>query len=244
MSGDVDVVYVVRDVPENEGFELRYSLRSLEAFGRGIRSVWIVGGCPVWCKPDYVVRIPDLLPNPHACTAAKVLTACFQPELSETFVVFCDDIYLTQPVDLTKLPLFYWGNLDRAILRHAGQYKQALAATQLLLLKHRYPTLNFELHVPFVVSKGDFSQTLMKFPWWQASPPLLWRSLYANALRKHGTEMKDVKIYEKDVKGWTVERYIGKAQESPFFSSDKSLGITARLALEKLYPGKSRWEAD
>ena len=129
MMGMIDVVYAVGPYSKYGDAELRYSLRSLEMHGRGLRDLWIIGHCPEWICPDHHLRIPDFSGNPHACTALKVLVACAQPELTEQFVFMSDDFFIGKDVDLIELPHYYLGTLSRVAVHHGGAYQQALRNT-------------------------------------------------------------------------------------------------------------------
>ncbi len=240
--GMIDVVYAVGPYSKYGDAELRYSLRSLEMHGRGLRDLWIIGHCPEWICPDHHLRIPDFSGNPHACTALKVLVACAQPELTEQFVFMSDDFFIGKDVDLIELPHYYLGTLSRVAVHHGGAYQQALRNTAAALSGRGYPTNCYEAHAPMRIERDRFGDTLRKYEWEhpRRSHWVLWRSLYANTLRVKGVFTRDVKLFSERE---TPDEFVARAMDrGPFFSTEPHLSNAMIRGFDILFPTPSRWE--
>lgn len=106
----LDLLYIVRPGDDND--ELRYSLRSVAA-NLPHRSVWVVGHCPAWVRNVTRLELEPLtdgsaednlkFDNQRQSLAA----ACAHPELSETFVLLNDDMFVMEPTD--PMPVYHLG---------------------------------------------------------------------------------------------------------------------------------------
>lgn len=238
----IDVVYAVGPYSQYGDTELRYSLRSLEMHGCGLRDLWIIGHCPEWIRPDHHLRIPDFSGNPHACTALKVLVACAQPELTEQFVFMSDDFFVVGDVDLIEIPFYHRGLLTRVAVHHGGAYQQALRNTNGALSERGYPTNCYEAHAPMRIERDRFGDALGRYEWQHPRRAhwLLWRSLYANTLRVKGTYTRDVKLFSERE---TIDEFVTRAtSQGLFFSTGPQLSRAMIGGLDVLFPEPSRWE--
>lgn len=208
MSGEhtgMDVVYPVGGKPSQFGKELIYSLRSVDRFLPGTR-VWIIGEVS-WqfnpAAPIRVIRFPDLYEDRHQSVAAKILMACWTPEVSDPFMLMNDDFYfLAEPV-LDELP-YYFASVERAIACHKSpKYLRALVETYLMLhgvFGER--AVLYETHSPLIVHKVDFVRAMAAARLWSCKAPL-YRSVYGNiryaGKGNPGTGVeRDFKIYADD----------------------------------------------
>src|SRR4051812_17063510 len=79
--------------------ELRYALRSALAFIPYLDNVYIYGDAPAWpyTKELIVIPSPNVSKSPYfkdKNIACKLLAACDNPRVSDTFIILHDDNYL------------------------------------------------------------------------------------------------------------------------------------------------------
>jgi hypothetical protein len=188
----VDVVYLCR-AGENE--ELRYSLRSLANLPH--ERVWIFGGAPQW------VTDVDLVPTDQRGTKYQVTTramraACECPDVSDPFILFNDDFYVTRPC--AEVPVLHRGLITAVLADYrrrgygGSSYCRGMMQTARLLRSLGYAApLSYELHVPLPVGKRAMLEALDVGA--AAGIAVLHkRTLYGNLARLGGERLMDVKI--------------------------------------------------
>lgn len=194
----LDVVYCVKNNPT--GDELRYSLRSLENL-KGIRNVWIYGGCPNWVQN--VRHVPMIQSRTKWQNTAMMLNEIAQNnEISKNFIWFNDDFYVMKSCD----KIDYWFDdrdpdlitrADRTI-RPCGipsRYGNQLVVAAKALEAQGRAITNFELHTPIIFNKKMLRLACLKYP-----NVGIRRSIYCNEYDIIGKPHKDVKIENyKDV---------------------------------------------
>ncbi len=227
----MDYVYLCRD-GENE--ELRYSIRSLEA-NLPNANIWVVGGKPDW----YTGNHTRVFQHSHKYqNAKKNLSAIVKNKhIGDSFVLMNDDFYVLEPLE--KIPNLHGGYLKDKIqeyesLRINSSYTDKLKKTNKKLIAAGIPKpLNYELHVPMLISKKSVQAAIYS--------ECLWRSYHGNIERVGGEEIEDVKIYadnrkeKKDINVYNLDY--------PFLSSeDKSFNYLKKEILAKKFPKKSSLE--
>ena len=183
----MDVVYIVRPGDYNE--ELRYSLRSLSNITHD--AVWMAGYRPFWVSG--VGHIPTVqYLDKHANSTANVRAACEHAGVSDPFILFNDDFFVTRPVG--QVPAWHRGSVAEFIRgsRMAGAYRSGAAATAELLTTLGHPDPNsYELHTPLIVDK----QTMLRaLDLGRGVRTLHKRTLYANLAGLGGHRHDDVKV--------------------------------------------------
>lgn len=149
----MDVLYIVGPESGHRNRELRWSLRSLEKFGRNLGRVVVAGYPPDWLAPE-VVRVPcedvpgeSKFRNQWRCLYAALNAGAVDGE----FLLACDDNVYTAPVDLDATPFYF----RRRCLPEIGDgwpkdsgynYRQFLAATREALVAEGYPARDCEGH--------------------------------------------------------------------------------------------------
>ena len=104
----MDILYIVGTGSKWENNELRYSLRSIEKFGRNVGRVYIVGN-----KPDFIndnvtyIPCPDDTNRKHKNILKKVLCAIEKSDISRHFIISSDDHFYTREVDFDQYPVYY-----------------------------------------------------------------------------------------------------------------------------------------
>jgi hypothetical protein len=189
-----DVVYICQTGEHNEA--LRYSLRSLRNLPHG--RVWIVGYKPKWV--DNVGYIPTVQRGPkHANTWRNWQAAAGHRELSDRFVLFNDDFFVTRPID--TVPDLHRGPLDQMAAWYAKKrliaYKErALQTSRLLRAAGRTDLLSYELHTPMNVVRSQLAQGLHWLDRHRTGPleNVSKRTFYGNMAGLGGQQARDVKV--------------------------------------------------
>lgn len=189
--GEHDIVYFVKDEPENE--ELRYSLRSVEQ-NFPYRNVWFCGGCPDGLKPDKMLETRQEEFTKWDRVRTMIAKVCENDEISEDFWLFNDDFFILKPVK--TMPPQYNGELEPyykyAESKHGGVadgFTVRLREANRVLKEAGLTTLNYEVHKPMLINKKKALEVLRAFP----NTPCF-RSLYGNYYKIGGEDKHDMKI--------------------------------------------------
>lgn len=115
--------------------------------------------------------------------------ACANNDITDPFVLWMDDIFAVQPVDV--IPTLHNGPMqDR---RGSGRWRSGHRATARWLRQKGYDRpLSFELHVPLVVHKGPMLVALIRSREIPHPQPHK-RSVYGNLAKLDGSYSDDVK---------------------------------------------------
>ena len=222
-----DVVYVVR--PGENNAELRWSLRSLSNLPHG--RVWIAGYMPKWVTGAGHIPAPTM-PRGRSQAKANLRAACEQPEVSDSFVYMCDDVFLMQPMD--NLPAMHRGPVAD-ILRSssmASSYLRALDKTrQVLADRGITDPLMYDLHGPMLVTKRGMLEALDLC----ATALMHELTLYGNLNRIGGERRHNYKV-RRQQHGW---------ESWPFLSTNDSsfAGQPVGRFIRSRFDGMSPYEA-
>jgi hypothetical protein len=183
----MDYAYITR---EGMNEELRYSIRSVEHF-MPAGEVFLFGGKPNW----YIGNYTKVLQRGHKYDNARknLNQICLNDQISDTFVLMNDDFFAKEQVK--TIETYHGGSL----LKKFELYKQkAPKSGYTRLLGETYTglrrmgiddPLDYELHVPMVMTKKGLSEAIQT--------PYLWRSVYGNLNNIGGEKIQDVKIYSQ-----------------------------------------------
>ena len=151
----MDILYITKAPAfACEENELRYSLRSIAQYGRGVGRVFVCGYCPDWLS-EKVVRVPFRThANPEDVRAKnwdiahKILYAVAQTDISEEFLVSMDDHFYCHDTDFSNYPAYVKAinNGQLPASRGADNYNNFLYDCRQYLLEKGLPTLYFTLH--------------------------------------------------------------------------------------------------
>jgi hypothetical protein len=217
----MDVVYLCR---EGENEELRYSLRSLANLPHD--RVWVYGGAPEWCTAEVVPIQPVI--NKWSHTQRSLHAACADPEVSDPFILFNDDFYVTQRVD-EVLPMTI-GTIAEVVARYeaagypSSGYVNAMRDTRTLLIERSIPEpVSFEGHVPMVMSKAGVLEALAVVAGMRRGH---WRTVYGNLSRLDAARIADVKV------SYVTDPVLA----GPWLSTNDQTFPHVRPALHALFP--------
>ena len=191
ITGKYDIVYFVKDEPENE--ELRYSLRSVER-NMPHRNVWIYGGKPRGIEPDRHVKTNQTEPTKWARVQSMLRQVCANDEITENFWLFNDDFFIMEPFNENSEPT-YNTELRKYIARLETKYGQITPWTKQLrhlaytLESAGKGTLNYAVHKPMLINRKKAMVVLEKFP----EEPMF-RALYGNYYAIGGRNEHDRKV--------------------------------------------------
>lgn len=241
MSNAIDVVYPLGNGSSWMNNELRFSLRSLEKYGEGIRNVYLIGDCPSWIQNVYHVECGDpLTENADGNIALKVLKACSLAELSDKFLFINDDHLLLRPIHIADIPAYNKGTLERFLQYRdtSGIYMRRLVNTLRILTARKLPTLHYDCHTPIVIDKHKFPEVISKFDF-KTGVGYGMKSLYGNSMRLPSPYLNDFNIKTIMTEGSIMEAVQGKTHMA---YNDHGLNHDLMIFLEKRFFKPSKYE--
>ena len=234
----IDIFYVIGTGSKWQNNELRYSLRSLEMFGKNIKDVYIVGNKPYFINDKikwietYDIGYPSVN---HWYKVRKF----FKTTNIDKAVYMMDDVFFTKEVDFDNYPLYQRGDLVD-IPNDGDSYHKCLINTKNELKDMGKNTINFEVHCPIIYERNkflnltDIFNTLRK----KHKNFVGVRSLYANYYNMNGPFTKDVKI-----RGRHMDDMTDKMNKIDCFSiGDEVIEMGMDKILQEKYPNKSKFE--
>ena len=233
----MDIFYVVGTGSKWNDNELKYSLRSLEQFGKNVDNVYIVGNKPSFLN-DKIKWIPvSDIGYPSANHWYKVRKFFMETNI-EKAVYMMDDVFFTREVDFNNYPFYQKGLLK--FTYKPNLYHTSINNTKHVLEGMGKPITNFEVHCPITYERDKFLSMTEMFDKYrkefkQFIQP---RSLYCNYNGIQGIFTTDVKVYGKDMKYPKDKMY----KLDCFSISNDSIKLGMGKILETKYPNKSRFE--
>lgn len=233
-----DVVYMVKDWPDNE--ELTYSIRSVEK-NFPYKRIIIYGTQPKNLQVDKYYHVNQIGWTKWDRVQNMVIAACSNNHLTNYIWLFNDDFYVTRPVD----EFFYYSNgkidgVVKGLVKKYGyetSYARMLKHQAKVLRENGYTTDSFTTHTPLLINRKVFIECINKF-----SGVRGFRNLYGNYakctydLPYPVKTVKDIKVRNRTEE---VENII------PFLSSsDKSFETNEKMRdfLFKEFKNKSKYE--
>lgn len=225
----MNIVFPYRTEALN-GLELKYSLRSIDKCLSGYDKVFIIGDkFPGWLTNV----VPVLHHEENVKTSRNIINKMLCAfGMMDEFIQWQDDIYLTRHLNVSDFKYWYQGDLEQAIFKHHGGYKQMIVNTA---LKVTEKTKYFDIHAPIIYKKDPFKQMVDLYDWNQKS--YLVKTLYCHTAMVKGDPLRDCKI------GGPVADLKVRIGDSLFFSTSPQ-GVCDEMVayLESLYPDKSKFE--
>lgn len=234
----MDVLYIVGNGSRYGNEELRYSLRSLDKFGKNVGRVFITGECPQFIDTDKIVFTPEL---DIGCPAInhwwKVDQTFRKTDIGDKILLMYDDVFFCRPVDVSKYP-WRWRDL-LPVDPQTGEYRKSLYNAGVWLQKHNFPILNYCLHQPCIYERDKFLSMEKDFAEFKLSDSgMSVRSVYANQFVCCKTQhMDDLKIRSRVD---NVDKLI--ADRDCFSIADDCYEGPVKEWLEKNLNKRSKWE--
>lgn len=238
----IDIVIPLGNGSLWENNELKYALRSIEKYVKGIRSIYLIGEKPDFLN-DEIKHIPfeDLHNIPSKNILNKILKAITIKDISTTFLFTNDDIFFLKDVDATTYPFYYHEDLRWNIERthYTNWYKDYLIET-LIALDMEYDIKNFDTHFPIRYSKILFNNVHQQWKEeWDIGKKLLIKSLYCNTLGTNGFNKEDLKF--KGFVSYEALKQLTKDRDC-FSIGDTVITDDFKKFIDELFPNKSKYE--
>lgn len=195
-KGLIDVVYPLGNGSPNSDNELRYSIRSLEKYGRNYKDIYIIGKFPHWGNQ----RIKHFGFKETKTKALNILDkiyfACNVPEISDTFLYINDDHILLKETDLSKYPYYYNDNDAKSIIESrpvSDNYRKIIEET----INNKDYKHYFDIHTPMLINKKQFIEMYNNVNFAGSSEGLLIKSMYCGYNNINGVEKSDIILRQK-----------------------------------------------
>lgn len=190
----IDVVYVLGSGSQYNNRELRLSLRCLEANGKNIGKIFIVGEKPDWIQNvNYIPAKDDSVKELN--TFRKVLLAC-RNGVSTNFLYMNDDFYMTKPFDAKTYPYFSMGELKA--INNPSRYQ--MVSNKTLNLLHKLgieKVMDFRGHCPMLYNRKKFLD-LEQFYKDVKNIGFEFRTIYGNLYAKEYLNGFDCKVFGRN----------------------------------------------
>ena len=233
----IDVLYILGDGSLYGNVELRYSLRSLDKFGKNVGRVFITGECPDFVDKSKVTFLPELdIGRPMINHWWKVDQTFRKTDIGDRALLMYDDIFFCKPVDLANYPWRWKSKLPEEMPE--GEYRRCLYNAEKWLSDHFLPVLNYENHIPCIYEKDKFLELEKEYEELKLyDSPMAVRSVYANRFVAKSEQQDDLKIkaYVDNLDKLIANR------DCFSIASDCYEGPVEEW-LKKTFPERSRWE--
>lgn len=232
----MDLLYIVGQGSTENNEELKYSLRSVEKFCKGVDRVFITGVCPNFINKKNVIFTP--CDDPYCRNMNhfyKVYNTFITTDISDNCLLMYDDIFFTETVDINKYPWFCCGELPK---NPKNAYEKGLTASYEWLAVRGMPTLNFATHTPCVYNRLLFTGLFSIFNAIKDDPiGMSVRCIYGNQFADNYEKLKeDVKIRTQS---FSLQ---GSAEKTKCFSTGDFTFNVAKGWLTENFRWKGKYE--
>lgn len=200
----MDILYIVKQQEFNP--DLMYSLRTVAANVTGYNKIYIAGYKPRWVSSKVnAIPITQNLKSKWLNARKNIYHACRNKYLSDDFVLFNDDFFAINKVNLETDINLRNGSIERLVQKYKDKedlswWESVFSITKDILLQaHSTHFDNFELHLPIVYNKRKFREMIedpVVGPLITKYQRIATRSLYKNLNYPEiePTDQKDVKL--------------------------------------------------
>ncbi len=221
--------------------ELRFCLRAWEKNFLDLGNVWIVGERPDWCTGVRYIRMPDLFTsNKDANLITKVMTACYQQDMSSTFVRSSDDEILLRPTRIAEMRPYHQGEISRP---RGNRWHRRLDRTGRWLRRRGLTAYNYDSHLPAPMQRDRFFEIFNRASY-KKLPGLTIDSTYFNScgLQHHvrlrrGMRIRLSRRVEDTRRLWRAMR-----RATYLNLTNRATGATLERILQETFPNPSRFE--
>lgn len=246
----MDILYVIGRGSNWNNNELRYSLRSLEKFGRNIGRVFIAGYCPDFIDKSVVTFIPceDLYDAKHKNILRCIERAVNTSDIADDFLLSSDDHFYVRETDFANYPIFRKGVLPAFVKpddKHS-EYTQSLVSTAMVLKAAGCTAHNFSWH-----GNTHFNKTLFQQKQFEAMCDLSF-AVYGGCepsclmlnymLRERPFEWIDRHDRKYGDETTQAEFEAGLGERECFSCSERVMQTYCATYLQQTFPTKSRYE--
>lgn len=216
--------------------ELRYALRAIEKYLTGYRDIYIIGKPRKWLQNVTYIDAEEIYSQKQLCIFRKTLLAAMDDRVSDTFAFWNDDHYLLQPLNVSDIKFWRFGNLKNLSAVAGGTYQRTVINTMKYLQESGYPIEHYDIHTPILYEKDKFI-TLANDEWDKAEKII--KSLYCNKHRVKGEEMKDLKFARPFTRTEIRKAITGRMW---FSICEHGTNDSMKEVLQELYSEKSKFE--
>lgn len=261
LYSDMDILYVIGKGSNWNNNELRFSLRSLERYGKGVGRVFIIGPArPHFLSSNIVfIEHQDRFKYPSHNVIDCLMHVAWHTDISDDFLFSADDHFLCKDTDFDHFPIFRKGNLPQnpnaPKTYPSPGYWRILHNTYCLLRKYNLPTTNFAQHCNTHFNKSVFKAMRpifeAAFVYDGVEPSCImmngyiwYRSLLASYNEIHKWVFENV-MNRIDIKlhGAVPPNLLSLTGVSGTFSiSDESIALGVADFLREQFPKPSRYE--
>ena len=165
----MDILYLIgKGRSKCDNNELKYSLRSIEKFGKNVRNVYVAGWCPEWLS-EQVKKVPvkQIYEKPaniiekHINMLATILYVVDNTDIQDEFLISMDDHFYIREVDFDNYPIYaklVRGDAQLKSKIPPNKYGAFIEATKKLLESLGLPTYFFTLHRNMHMSRPILNQ--------------------------------------------------------------------------------------
>lgn len=243
----IDVVYVVGNGSRWKDNELRFSLRSITKNLSNIGKIFIVGQCPDYLKNIIHIQAWDIFDpavNADGNIITKVLAACEDKRLSETFLFINDDHLVIKPLNIADVPPFNKGRMDTYPDEYwkLNYWRKRLQLTKDVLLAKNLPCFHFDCHTPILMNKHKFKKVATDFDY-KTGIGLTMKSIYGNSV--YGTNSTLLTDQKKTIfKNYKLQEIKERILPAQFLSfNDQGLNDSLKWWLIEQFPNKCKYES-
>lgn len=177
---------------KHDNMELRYSLRAIEKNLSGFDRVFI----STEVLPDWLTNVVHLpvKDEKNVVPDWNIMNKVSKADgLSDDFLFMNDDHFILKPFDATSFPYFHGGSLETYVKKRGlDGYGRRANNTLKHLKKNNLPLKYFDIHYPIIYNREKFKRYVVDLPWDEDG--YIIKSLYANAEKIDGVEVKDNKV--------------------------------------------------
>lgn len=243
----MDILYILGPGSQHDNIELRYSLRSIDHFGKNVGRVFICGPeLPSFINQEEVIFIQhdDEKSAKHHNILAAIEYAVLNNSIGDEFLLSSDDHFYVKETDFSNYPNYVKGALPKEDSK--DKYFRSLYQTRILLTALGCPCLQFNWHGNTHFFKKDFME--MK------------NLIQASYLMSEGCEptclMLNYKMWKDGInyvrredikigKFASVEDLLKRIGDHECFSiSDEALECGLEYWLREILPERSKYEIE
>ncbi len=180
---------------------IRYSVRGLERFGRGLDRIFIAG-----YKPEFFEYGKRIIHIPHtektgvplaARMWEKLFAICSDERVSDEFLLMNDDFFFLKEFSAPDFPFFHRGSFEQQ-RETDSDYRRQVINTLEFLRGLGFTDLHYGIHLPIRIDKRKFIATYKFFSLFDEFDKLLPRLCYGNYQQPDSIRKRDRKIKSLD----------------------------------------------